>query len=413
MGRDPPTVLLVAESLPFPAVKGGDLRTWQHVNTVACCARVGVFGLCSNDGRRHSVPLPSLACWETSTDPALTAPPPRGVRLDARAWLLHPRGHPSDLYSSDAAAAELAGLLARLRPEIVVLEGLWLHGYLETARAAGCRVVLDCHNVEAELVEQLAGASTGADLESRVRRDVLPARTADLERRAVGGVDQLWVCSQDDARVLRGRYAPSAPIFVIPNGIQPDDYDPGAREAGEPGAPPTLVFPAFFGHPPNLIGARFLIEEVLPALVRRCGDGRLVLAGAMPPAELAAAAARDPRVVVTGAVRDIRPYLAAATAMAVPLFQGSGTRFKILEGFAAGLPVISTRKGAEGLTAREGEHLILAETADDFADAALGLAREPERAGDLARRARSYAVERHSWTAIAPRVREAIAALEA
>jgi glycosyltransferase involved in cell wall biosynthesis len=411
MDREPTTVLLLAESLPFPTLKGGDLRNWQHVNTVASCARVGVFGLCSNDGRRHSAPGTAVACWETSSDPALTSPPPRGLRLEARAWLLDPLGHPSDLYFSDAAARELAALLQRLRPRIVVLEGLWLHGYLEVARAAGCRVVLDCHNIEADLIEELASVSTGSDLESRIRRDVLPTRTEAIERRAVAAVDQLWACSAEDERRLRARYAPSAPIVVIPNGIRPDDYDRGLP--GSSPEPPTLIFPAFFGHLPNVIGARFLIEEVLPRLWRTCEDCRLVLAGALPPAELSEAAACDPRVVVTGAVRDVRPYLVRAGAMVVPLFHGSGTRFKILEGFAAGLPVISTAKGAAGLGARDGVHLILAETPDDFADAATQLIRDPGLADALARRARAYVVECFSWNAIAPRVRDAIAALEA
>ena len=411
MGRDPPTVLLLAESLPYPALKGGDLRNWQHVNTLACCARVGVFGLCSNDRRRGSVPLATLACWESSTDPALTSPPPRGIPLEARAWLLHPLGHPSDLYFSQAAAGEVAALLARLRPDIVVLEGLWLHGYLDVARAAGCRVVLDCHNVEAELVEELAGASTGADLESRVRREVLPPRTAALERRAVAAVDQLWVCSDDDGRRLRERYAPSTPVVVIPNGIRLEEYEADALES-RPELPPTLVFPAFFGHLPNVIGARFLIEEVLPRLWRSRDDCRLVLVGALPTAELLEAAARDQRIVVTGAVRDVRPYLTAATVMAVPLFQGSGTRFKILEGFAAGLPVISTGKGAAGLEVEDGVHLVIAESADDFAAAALGLAQHPDRGRALARAAKAHAAERFSWDALAPRMRDAVAALE-
>jgi glycosyltransferase involved in cell wall biosynthesis len=245
-----------------------------------------------------------------------------------------------------------------------------------------------------------------------VRREVLPPRTAALESRAVAAVDQLWVCSLDDSRRLRERYAPSAPIVVIPNGIRPEDYEAHQCEC-RPERPPTLVFPAFFGHLPNVIGARFLAEEVLPRLWRSRDDCRLVLVGALPTAELVAAAARDPRILVTGAVRDVRPYLADATAMAVPLFQGSGTRFKILEGFAAGLPVISTGKGAAGLGTEDGVHLVLAETADEFATAALGLAQHPDRGRELARRAKAYTAERLSWDAIAPRMRDAIAALEA
>ena len=179
-----PRVLVLAESLPYPTLKGGDLRTWQNVNALASVADVGVFGLCSNDRRRDRRPDLDLLCWTTSTDAALTSPPPKGVRLAARAWLLDPRGHPSDLYFSEDAARELAQLLAGLRPDVVLLEGLWLQRYLGIVRAAGCRTILDCHNVEAALFRELAQAVDRHDLEGRIVRDVLPARTEAIERDA-------------------------------------------------------------------------------------------------------------------------------------------------------------------------------------------------------------------------------------
>ena len=225
-------ILVLAESLPYPTLKGGDLRTWQNVNALARVARVGVFGLCSNDGRRHAAPELALECWTASTDPALTSPPPKGVRLAARAWLLDPAGHPSDLHYSERAAAELAALLARLRIDIVVVETLWLHRYLEVARAAGCRTVLDCHNVEATLYRELARTSTGEGLEARTLRDVLPVRTEQIERAAVHAVDQLWVCSADDERRLGELYEPGAPVVVVPNAVELADYAPVGDRSG-------------------------------------------------------------------------------------------------------------------------------------------------------------------------------------
>lgn len=410
--RTAPTLLVLAESLPYPTLKGGDLRTWQNINALATCGRVGVFGLCSNDRRRESVPDLGLECWETSCDPALTIPPPKGVRLPARAWLLDPQGHPSDLYYSEGAARELSELLGRLRPDIVVLEGLWLHRYLGIILGAGCRVILDCHNVEAALAHEVGSASDGNDLEARVRREILPARTEVIERRTVRAADQLWVCSPEDERRLRERYHPVPPVIVVPNGIRLGDYDGGQPERLAE-VPLTLVFLGFFGHFPNVIAARFLIEKVLPRLAAAAGACRLLLVGAMPPPELAAAAASDPRIVVTGAVRDVRPFLAGATAMAVPLLHGSGTRYKILEAFAAGLPVISTAKGAEGLDARDRTHLLLAETADEFVTAAVALSREPDLARCLTGNARAWVAERFSWDAAAARIRQAVTVLEA
>jgi len=404
-----PRILVLSESLPFPTLKGGDLRTWQNVNGLAAVADVGVFGLCSNDRRRHRAPDLPLVCWTTSTDPALTSPPPTGRNLAGRAWLLDPDGHPSDLFFSDGAAGELAGLLARLRPDLVLVEGLWLHAYLDVARAAGCRTVLDCFNVEAAVAREVARTRTGNDLEARVVRDVLPARTEAIERRALAAVEHVWVCSDEDARRMRELYAPAASVTVVPNGLRVDDYTP---RPWRPAPAPTVIFPGIFSYPPNGVAAAFLIDELFPQLARACAGSRLLLVGPMPTAGMRAAAERDPRIVVTDAVADVRPYLAEASVMAVPLFQGGGTHLKVLEGFAAGVPVVSTAKGAEGLDVRSDTHLLLAETADGFAAAVLAAWRERALAERLAASARALVAERYSWTSVAARIGAAIAALE-
>lgn len=401
---------MLAESLPWPPLKGGDLRNWQNLHALSATTCVGVFGLCSNDSRRGAPPELPLAFWTASTDPALASPPPKGVRLTGRGWLLDPHGHPSDLFHSQAAASELARLLAEFRPDVVLVEGLWMHGYFDAIRAAGCRVILDCHNVETVLVRELGRATEGNDLESRVVRDVLPGRTEAIERAAVREADQLWVCSANDEAVLRDLYEPRSPVVVIPNAIRMEDYG-GARRAGVSPAdgPLTLVYPGIYSYRPNAFAARFLIDEVLPRLADACDvPCRLQLVGPMPTPEMQAAAARDPRIEVTGPVRDVRPFLADATVMPVALFQGSGTRFKVLEAFAARLPVVSTSKGAEGLGARDGEHLLVAETAGAFVEAVLALWRDRPYADRLAARAWTLTTERFSWDAVGPRIRAAI-----
>ena len=410
-----PRILVLAESLPYPTLKGGDLRTWQNVNALAGFARVGVFGLCSNDSRRVSLPDVSLECWAASTDAALTSPPPKGVRLAARAWLLDPAGHPSDLYFSESAARELGELLARLRVDIVLIEGLWLHRYLDVARAAGCRTILDCHNVEAAVFRELTRTSYGQRLEARVVRDILPVRTEAIEGNAVRAVDQLWVCSVEDECRLRDAYDPPVPIVVVPNGVRVAHYHTTPQGNGRlpSAAPLTLVYPGIFSYLPNAFAAAFLVEEILPRLAARCAeDYRLLLVGAMPTLELLAAAALDPRIVVTGPVRDVRPCFAEATAMPVPLFQGGGTRLKVLEAFAAGVPVVSTTKGVEGLGVRDGMHLLIAESAADFVDALIAIWRDPTLADRLTANARVLVAERFSWETVGMRIRQAVDALE-
>jgi glycosyltransferase involved in cell wall biosynthesis len=220
------------------------------------------------------------------------------------------------------------------------------------------------------------------------------------------------VCSAEDARLLRELYQPVAPLVVIPNAVRLASYDAVPRRRAVSGATPlTVLFMGMYSYIPNRLAAEFLIREVFPRLCAACDDCRLILVGAMPTDAMRDAAARDARISVTGLLYDVREQLAEATVMAVPLFQGSGTRLKILEAFAARLPVVSTRQGSEGLDAQPATHLLRAETANEFAAAILRLWRNPDLAERLAGQARALVAERFSWTSVETRVRAAIGAL--
>jgi glycosyltransferase involved in cell wall biosynthesis len=407
---------LIAEALPYPTFAGMDLRNLQNINGLRRFGEVGVFGLNSNDPRSKETPPMGLAFWRASTDPALTYPPPK-KKLAARAWLLDPAGHPSDLYYSDAAATEVTELIESFTPHLIVIEGLWLHRYIPLLKRHCCRVVLDLHAVETAMFGDMAGSTPGNDLKSRLLREVLPDRVKVIERQAANAVDQIWVCSQEDARLMQEVHQLSVPIHVIPNTVNVDNYEPArARLCLRPDSVAatgrTLIFPAIFRWEPNNAAAHFLIEEVFPRLVRVFPDCQLLLAGSDPTPSMKGAAAQDPRIVVTGVVPDVLPFLAAATVMAVPLWQGGGTRLKILEGFAANVPVVTTKKGAEGLEVENGTHVLLADSAEEFVAAVKRIWTEERLAEHLAANALELVTRAYSWDASSRRIMQAVAALD-
>jgi glycosyltransferase involved in cell wall biosynthesis len=401
--------LILAENLPYPTFKGGDLRNWQNVNALRRVGEVGVFGLCSND-RRTVKPGTDIALWQSSLDPELAFPPPASAVARSRRWLLDPDGHPSDTYYSPRAAAELEGALSTFRPDVVIVERLWLHRYIAHVRRGAGRIVLDDHNVEAALGRQLAragwdNASAGGKIHA-----ILADRTESIERRALEAVDQIWVCSEHDRRVIEQWYRPAVAVEVVPNGVDVESY--GSACAAPSRAAPattTLVFPAMFTYAPNASAARFLIDELLPLMdVYPC---RLVLVGGMPTPAMVDAARRDHRVVVTGAVPDVRPFLRDAIAMVVPLFEGSGTRFKILEGLAARVPVITTPVGAEGLEVEDGTHVLLARTAAEFAAAVERVRTDRDLVQRLTCHGHDLVARCYSWEVAGRRIAAAVGRL--
>jgi polysaccharide biosynthesis protein PslH len=254
--------------------------------------------------------------------------------------------------------------------------------------------VLDLDDDEIQTFERLA----------RLHSDVGDHRSAAVEAaeakkyRAFAeqffpAFDRVIVCSEADASRL-GRQCPGVRFAVVPNGYRPMDHA-FPRCANQPGSL-RLLFVGNFGYFPNVDAALFLCREVFPAL-RRLTDRevRIELAGADSATALAHLA-RSPEIKVLGFVEDLAPLYAAADVAVVPVRSGGGTRIKLLEAFAHGVPVVTTRLGAEGIDAADGEHLLLADDAEALARACLRVKETPDLALRLAEGAAALLAARYS-----------------
>jgi glycosyltransferase involved in cell wall biosynthesis len=181
----------------------------------------------------------------------------------AYAWPFDPMGHPTDGYYSERVAGEIASILESFNPQIVVIEGVSLYRYIEIVRRFDSRIVLDCHNCEAILYQEIADSLHGDHLPARLIRKLLPTRTKLIEQKAVQSVDQIWVCSDDDAALMKRLYGIATPVYVVPNGVDVGAYR--VTRNGQDETPSlgrkTLIFPAVFNWEPNAIAAAFLIDE--------------------------------------------------------------------------------------------------------------------------------------------------------
>jgi glycosyltransferase involved in cell wall biosynthesis len=223
-------------------------------------------------------------------------------------------------------------------------------------------LVLDAHNVEALVIERLAQSRP---LWQRRPLFWQARRIRALEREIAREMDLVITCSEEDAQTFAALGARR--VCVVPNGVPPISRSMVAQRR-------DLVFVGSFDWRPNTDAAGELAREIWP----RCRDllpgARLVLVGHNPPPAILSLAARD--VIVTGSVPSVQPFLDRAFATAIPLRAGSGTRIKILEAWAAGVPVVACRMAAEGLPYRDGVDLLLAENPDEFARALVRLWRE-------------------------------------
>ena len=149
-------------------------------------------------------------------------------------------------------------------------------------------------------------------------------------------------------------------------------------------------------YPPNIDAALWFADAILPIARQSLPQLRFVVAGRRPPPEIRALGTR-PGIQVTGEVDDIRPYLADALAMVVPLRSGGGTRLKILQAMAMARPIVSTTLGAEGLSVTPGEHLLLADNPQAFAEGIVTLAHSSQFAARVAEAGRRLALTQYDW----------------
>ena len=312
------------------------------------------------------------------------------------------RGEPYVFYHrhhSHGVRRALAAAVAAWRPDLLYLDHLDSFVYADVA--AGRPFVLDLHNVYSQLTLRSAREHRHPLARWLLRSE--GRRVARMEVRGVAQATLTLAVSEADAAA----FSPHARrVAVVPNGV-----DCAAYSALPPGRPatdtPTLLYLGALNWPPNIAAARTLATTVLPAVRKHIPGARVELVGRGPTPEVLALARAD-NVSVHGDVPDVVPFLARASALVVPLESGGGTRLKIVESFAAGLPVVSTPVGCEGLEVRTDEHLLVA-TGDALAAAIVRLLTTQGLGHRLAAAGRGLAVERYDWDVVGRAAVRAIA----
>ncbi len=272
--------------------------------------------------------------------------------------------------------------------EIGVVEHFWCAPYVRELAPECARTVLDLHNVESVLHQRCA--ATESRLES-LAHGVFQRAARNLEVRWLPRYHLLLAVSANDAGVLRS-VAPHAKIAVYPNALP-------ATPMPECESDEAVVFSGNMEYHPNISAVRFFRREVWPLLRERWPGLAWRLVGKNPNA-VREFTSGDPRIEVVGPVADAVSELARCRAAVVPLLAGSGTRLKILEAWAAGLPVVSTTIGAEGLPACDGENILLADGAQALAEGLSRLLASPSLRAQLGQSGRCLLEKEFTWEAV-------------
>ncbi|WP_244277709.1 glycosyltransferase [Mesorhizobium erdmanii] len=382
--------LIVSYDPAYPPVSGADLRNYSNADTAA---GYGPVRLASIRPLVHA----SNQSGDCVNAVGLTIEGER--RTASLGW----RRIDGEMRIPRSAFVRLRTLVQAFKPDTIIVEGIGLFKLLRHLRPMANQLILDMHNVESALAAQIQHAD-------RVRPSLAGMLAASglarLERKALGIVDKVWVCSNQDRNRLSGLSRHKVPIDIVPNGIPHAADIPKTlpAEAQTDSGFPTILFVGHLGYPPNVDAAERLAASILPRIRQALPGARLVLAGRSPKQRVRALASLSGVQLVENP-QSLAPLLSAAHITIIPLKTGGGTRIKILEAMAWGVPVIATPLAAEGLDLVENDEVLLSASDEGLADMAIGLCRDAERRTRLRMRAHETVWARFGPQAIRAAVR--------
>jgi glycosyltransferase involved in cell wall biosynthesis len=378
--------LVLAPEVPYPLTGGGALRTASLIHYLSRGRDVDLVVFRQPGAPDPAGQLPADLVRRLSVI-QLPATGRGAVARAVRNARRLVRGVPPLVDRFAGFGREVAEAIGGRRYGIGVIEHSWCAPYWEEISPACQRTVLDLHNIESLLHSRCAAVEGPA---AGLAHRLFGQASLQLERTWLPRFWQVLTASPSDAAGVRV-IAPEARVAVYPNAIPLMPLPAAADEE-------AVIFSGNMEYHPNLGAVRFFREEVWPRL--RQDWPRLVwrLVGKNPEA-VSRFTGGDPRIELTGPVDDAVTELARARVAVVPLLAGSGTRFKILEAWSAGLPVVSTTLGAEGLPVRDGQDLLLADGGQAFAEAVSRVLASPDLRRELGRGGRALLEKEFTWEA--------------
>jgi sugar transferase (PEP-CTERM/EpsH1 system associated) len=353
-------ILFLTHRLPYAPNRGDRIRAYHMLRVLSQHHHVHVVSLVHDD--HESSEVDQVRAIAASVH-SVRVPRARNL-LKAAKGLLGSEPLTHHLLSAPAMGSTISEVVRRESIEVVLSYCTGVAPHVFRPPLAGLPYILDMVDVDSEKWQQLARTARGP-LRWVYQREAV--RLRDFERRAAAAAAATTVVSERERELAQTALGRSD-IAVVGNGIDIDYFAP----RGSPALAPHLVFCGVFSYAPNEQGAAWFADQIWPVIVEARPDCRLTLVGMHPTARLRRLT-RDPRIRVTGAVDDVRPYLWQASLAVIPVQIARGVQNKVLEAVAAGLPAVVTPQVAAGVPAQIREACFPARDAREFARETLRL----------------------------------------
>ena len=379
-------VALLTPTLPWPADTGGKLRIYHLLGGLAQENQIDLFSV------YYGAPPPIGPLAQHCAKVTLVRLAPRYTRRRQLGDLLRPFPRSVAYFYATGARQQLLARSATTY-DLVICDELMMAPYARAvAQRAACPLLLIRPKIDSLHYTEMAQQRPWG------RAKVLDWWEAQQLRRyelaALRHFDAALVCSDEDGAITQAQNS-QIRVATIANGADTTFFTPQRQ----PDTRPTILLLGTMHYYPNVDSVHYFFETIYPALRQAQPDLQVLIVGHQPPPAIQALA-ELPGVTVTGSVDDVRPYMARSWLLAVPLRLGGGTRLKIAEAMAAGLPVVSTTVGAQGLNVTHDQDLLLADTPAAFVTTTLRLLNDDSLQRRLGEAGRKLVESSYSWQAL-------------
>lgn len=388
-------ILFLAPRLPLPADTGGKIRTLNILKQIAKFAKVHLVSFSFEaEDKQYARELENKGI-RVSLVP-LEEPQALRKVFDV---LLNPTPYSIGKYYSGEMARILAALQAEYKFDAVHVDHLHMAHYWNFN---GIPMVLDEHNVEYKILERCAQVER-----SPVKRMIFAGqsqRMKKFEGEKAARFARCLTVSDDDKKFLEEITGKGVRVEVIPNGVDTDFFKLSAV-GSQLSAEKSLVFTGSMDWLPNSDAVLYFCREILPLIWKKDPEVKFTVVGKGPTEAVKALGEKDKRIIVTGRVDDVRPWMAKAAIFVVPIRVGGGTRLKILEAMSMPKAVVSTTLGAEGIKYTDGKDILIADKPSDFAEKVLQLFSAPEKCRQMGQEARSLVCGKYDWNIVGEKLK--------
>ncbi len=385
-------VLIVTGDSPYPPTTGSDLRTFNLLRQVSRQHEVSLLSLYTpfSEEEDGAVFLKTLCSRVELIAKRKRAKREHVLRLLKGTW----QGEPiRNVFIYFEEMANRIGVLTEAEHfDIIQFHHSYMGPYVKAISPLNrSGTILFMHNVAYMQFRRMMFVARGWRSKRKFFLNWLFLKRATLKYMRL--FDKCIVVSELDRDILK-RDAPDLDVVALPGGVDIEEYP----FLPEQSTTPTLILVGKMSYTPNVDGAIFFCNEVLPLIKQQVPDARLLIVGRDPTRSIQALASED--VVVTGYVESVIPYYQQSLASVVPLRAGGGTRLKIPESMALGRPVVSTTLGCEGLDVNHGENILIADTPVDFAAQTVRLLKDDQLRQRIVANGRHLVETKYDWQVV-------------